>query len=136
MGLQTASFVKKQKTFLHSFLVLGLFLYLYSPLLDHWLGNETYARPHNHAFVSNDIVSQFTPHHDTDSLGNSVDQDRHAEGFLCSLDIDAHLALLLAFIVVPHSQLVQHFSLFFEFSSVYFPVSIIYLASLDPPPNI
>ena len=133
---KTASFMRKQKTLLHLFLVAGLFLYLYSPLLDHWLGNESYARPHNHTHVSNEVTSQFAPHHDNDSLDHAIDQAHHEEGFLCSLDFDAHLALLLAFNVAPQASLVQHFSLFFELAPTYVPVSIIHLASLDPPPNI
>jgi hypothetical protein len=118
--------------------VLGIFLYLYSPLLDHWLGNEVYARPHTHVHVSKEIVSQFSPYHETDSSGYSLDQAQHEheEGVLCFLDIDALLALLLVFNIAPQAQLVQHLPLVFELAPFYFRVSIIYLSSLDPPPTI
>lgn len=137
MGRQTASFVWKRKTCLHLLLVMGVFLYLYSPFLDHWLGNETYARPHTHAHVFEDIVLQISPQHVTDSLGIHIDHDhQHEEGFLCFLDIDALLTLLLAFFIVPNAQFAQHPPLVFEIVYFYCQVSIIDLASLDPPPNI
>ena len=122
----------------HLFLVLGIFLYLYSPLLDHWLGNEVHVRPHTHVHVSNDILSQLSPHHDTDSSGYSVEKDQHEheEGVICFLDIDALSALLLAFNITLQAQPVQHLPLVFELVSFYFRVSIVYLPSLDPPPTI
>ena len=138
MGLQTASFVRKQKACLHFLLVLGVFLYLYSPLLDHWLGNEVYARPHTHVHISEDITSQYSLHHEPDSAGYTAAQDQHEheEGFLCFLDIDAVLALLLAFNMVAQAQLVQHSPLVSELVPFYLPVSILHLSSLDPPPTI
>jgi hypothetical protein len=116
------------------FLVLGIFSYLYSPLLDHWLGNEVYARPHTHVHVSKDTISQFSLHHEPDLSGNSVEQEQHEheEGVLCLLDIEALLALLLAFNIAIQAQLVQQLPLVFELVPFYFPVSIIYLSSLDP----
>lgn len=136
MRLQTASFVRKQKTNLHLLLVMGVFLYLYSPFLDHWLGNEAYARPHSHARVSEEILSQISPHHEIDSSKYAVDQDQHEEGVFCFLNIDALLALLLAFIIVSNAQLGQHPPLVFKLAHSVNQVSIIHLASLDPPPNI
>ncbi len=135
MGLQTASFVRKQKPGLHLVLVAGVFLYLYSPFLDHWLGNEVHVRPHTHAHVSEDIFSLFSPHQETDSFGYFVDQDHHEEGLLCLFDIDALLALLLAFDILPNAQLEPQSKLVFKLSPFYIHVSIIYLALLDPPPN-
>ena len=114
-------------------------MYLYSPFLDHWLGNEAYARAHNHVHISKDLVSQISPHHDhreTDSSVYSVDQDQHEESVLCLLDIDALLALLLAFDIAPCAEPVQHPHLAFGLAPYYRSVSIIHLASLDPPPNI
>jgi hypothetical protein len=63
-----------------------------------------------------------------------VDQDKHEqeEGVLCFLDIDALLALLLAFNIALQAPLVQQLPLVFELVPFYFPVSIIYLSSLDP----
>lgn len=136
MRIQTASFVKKQKPYLHLLLVFGVLLYLYSPFLDHWFGNEIHARPHTHAHVSRDRNPQFSPHHETDSLRHSVDQDSHEEGLFCLFDIDALLALLLAFDIVPNAQLERQPTIVFKLSPIYLHVSIIYLASLDPPPNI
>ncbi|UCC53319.1 MAG: hypothetical protein JSV68_04990 [Anaerolineaceae bacterium] len=114
-------------------------MYLYSPFLDHWLGNEAYSRPHNHVHISEDLISQFSPHHDhrdTDSSVNSVDQDQHEEGILCLLDIDALLALLLASDIAPSAEPVQHPPLALELAPDSRSVSSIHLASLDPPPNI
>lgn len=127
------------KRFLHLFLVLQVFLYLYSPLLDHWLGNETHARLHTHVHVSNNITPQFSLHHKPHSSENMVEQEHHEhheEGVLCLLDIDVLLALLLAFDIVPQAQLGHHQPLAFELVPYYFRVSIVYLASLDPPPTI
>jgi hypothetical protein len=118
---------------------MGIFMYLYSPFLDHWFGNEAYSRPHNHVHVSTDFVSQISPHLDhreTGSSVESVDQDQHEEGILCLLDIDALLALLLAFDIAPCAEPVQHAPLALAFTPAYRSVSIIHLASLDPPPNI
>ena len=128
LGLRTASLVRKQKTCLHLLLVMGIFLYLYSPFLDHWSGNEFYARPHTHVHVSENIISQ--------KYAVDHDQHEHEDGVLCFLDIDALLALLLAFDIAPQAQLVQHLPLVFELVPFYFPVSIIHLALLDPPPTV
>ncbi len=103
-------------------MVMGVFLYLYSPFLDHWLGNEVYARPHTHTHFSEDA--------DQDQ------HDQHEEGFLCFLDIDMLLALLLAFNIEPSPNLGQHLHLIFKLAHFYFQVSLIELASPDPPPNI
>lgn len=113
-------------------------MYLYGPLLDHWLGSEVYTRPHTHVHVSKDIISQSPLHHEPDSSVYSVDKNHHEheEGILCFLDIDALLALLLVFNIAPQAQLVQQTPLVFEMIHVYHQVSIIHLTSLDPPPNI
>ena len=137
MGLLTTSFGRKQKTYLHLLLVLGMFIYLYSPLLDHWLGFEIYARPHTHLHVSKDIIRQISFGHETDLSGLVIDQEQHEheEGVLCFLDIDALLAILLAFNIASHTQLVQHLPLISKLVPVCNDVSIIYLPSLDPPPT-
>ena len=130
--------MRKQNTCLHLFLVAGIFLYLYSPVLDHWLGNEAYPRPHTHVHISGGSISQLSLDQEPDLSGFSVDQTRqeHEEGVLCFLNIDAPLTLLLAFDMVPPVQLVQHLPLVFELVPFYFPVSIIHLSALDPPPTI
>ena len=137
MEQQTTSFVRKQKILLHLLLVMGVFLYLYSPFLDHWLGNEAYGRPHNHTYISEDTISQLSYPHETDlSAEYLVDLNQHEEGVLCSLDIDVILSLLLAFNMAPGMQRVQHHPQIFELVPYYFPVSIIYLATVDRPPII
>lgn len=136
MRLQTAPSAKKQNIYLHLLLVVVVFLYLYSPFLDHWLGNEAYARPHTHTHFSGSIPSQSSHHSETDSLGYSVDGDQHEEGILCFLNIDALLALLIAFSIVQDVQLGQHLPLVLGLFSFYFCVSIIHFCLLDPPPTI
>lgn len=136
MRLHAAPSAKKQNTCLHLLLVAGVFLYLYSPFLDHWLGNEAYARPHTHTHFSETVISQISHHSETDSSRYSAHQDQHKEGVLCFLDIDALLGLLLDFNVVPHAQHLQHLPLVFELVPFYLHVSTIYLSLLDPPPNI
>ena len=138
MGQQTALAMKKRNSCLHLLLVAGIFLYLYSPLLDHWLGNEAYARPHTHVHISDDVISQISLDQEHDLSGFLIDQTQqeHEEGVLCFLNIDAPLALLLAFHMAPQVQLVQHLPLVFELVPFYFPVSIIHISSLDPPPTI
>jgi len=128
---QTTSFIGKKKTCLHLVLVVGVFLYLYSPFLDHWLGNESYARPHNHVHISH-----ISPPREMDSLEQVVDSDQHEEAVLCSLDIDMILALLLAFNMELGIQIVQHQPLVSELFPHYFPVSTVYLATIDRPPII
>ena len=132
MGLQTAPFAKRQKTWLHLVLVMGIFLYLYSPFLDHLLGNEVYARPHTHIHLS---LSESSSHSEFGLVGGAHEQEHHDEGVLCFLDIDALLALMLALSTVAGIYLLQHLPLGSKVPPFYILVSIIYLALIDPPPT-
>lgn len=136
MRLQAKQSTKKWNICLHLFLVVGVFLYLYSPFLDHWLGNGFYVRPHTHAHISEEMMSQVSLHGETDSFGVAGEHEEEEENVLCSLDIQALLSLLLPFNMVSQTQLARDSSLVMKAVSFYWEVSIIYLSSLDPPPNI
>ncbi len=134
MRNQIFSFEKKQKTILHLVLVLGVFSYLYSPFLDHFFDHEVYARPHNHIHFPIEILAQNSIHYEPGSIMHHDGHEHHEEGFLCFLDIDALLALLLAFNITPDDQFVCHHPLVFGFDLVYFHISILHLSPLNPPP--
>lgn len=132
MRLQTISLVQKQKTWLHLLLVAGIFLYFYSPLLDHWSGNETYIRPHTHIEVTNVSPQQ----HSDDSTAHASEHDEHdEEGVLCSLDLNALFSTVPCLSATPNF-IIQSVSLIFDLFPAYQQVSAIYLSSLDPPPRI
>ena len=135
MGLLTRSLAKKLQTYLHLLLVMGIFLYLYSPLLEHLLGSEASARLHTHIHVSEDVISHLFPHDELDLSDDAANQDphEHEEGVLCLLDNNT---VLLAFSMIPQAQIAHRLPLVSELVPFYFPVSIIYLSSLDPPPTI
>lgn len=124
-----------QKAFLHFFLVLGVFLYLYSPYLDHWLGTEVHTRPHTHAAVSTDLRSEGRAL-DTASASDHAHDHEYEESVLCFLDIDALLSLLLILDVFGYAQMQPHSPLVFELEPDYLLASTIYLAVSSPPPII
>ena len=76
---------------LHLLLVVGTFAYMFSPLLDHWLGNDAQVRAHNHTPISLSVAGfddpapfdQHDPHHNSD--------EHHIEGFICTLDLTLYL---------------------------------------------
>ena len=136
MSLRAAPSAKKQKAWLHLLLVAGIFLYLYSPLLDHWLGNGAHSRPHTHTHVARNVILEATHFHESTSVEKLSEHGEHEEGVLCMLDIDALLALVLTFTSAPPIPLEPQQPLIIGSAPSYLGVSIIYLSSLDPPPNI
>lgn len=124
---------KKQETGLHLLLVAAVLVYLFSPLLDHWLGNDAFARPHTHIYLSeNHLPSQFR--HAEDTADGHAINDEHAEFILCLLDINAFLAIALINTGLANS-LVEKNILVFGLPLPYLPTETISLSSLDPPPQ-
>jgi hypothetical protein len=116
--------------------VAGIFLYLYSPLLDHWLGNGTHSRPHSHTQVASRIVLEGAHSLEHTSVATTGEHGEHEEEVLCLLDIDALLALVLTVTGASPVSLEPQQPLVFGAFASYLDVSVIYLSSLDPPPNI
>lgn len=127
MGLR-----RKQKTWLHLILAVGMFVYLYSPLLDHWAGHETYARPHTHIHVEN-IFAQYPV---VETNVHVSEHGEHEEGVLCLLDINALFSVIFYFNAGESICTIQNSQLVFDLLPPYQQVSAIYLSSLDPPPRI
>ena len=123
--LQLASVTQKQKTPLHLLLVIGIILYVYLPLLDHWLEHEHYARPHTHIHLPED-----TFYGKTGRL--FLEHQASEESALCLLDIKTLICVLPNVnIVLTLQDVLLNFGL--PFYQVY--VAAIYLPLLDPPPR-
>jgi hypothetical protein len=135
LRVKTALPVKKLKIGFHLMMVATIFLYLYSPLLDHWLGLEAYARPHTHIDVATSILTENSDPHQSHSENHS---NGHQEGVLCLLDINALLSLALDITTDPNWFLdfVRNTSLVFDLHTPYSLVPSIHLTSLDPPPRL
>jgi hypothetical protein len=136
MRLRTAPLNEKLNTWLHLLLVVGVFAYLYSPLVDHLRDSSVYSRPHTHIYVAGNILPQPAPFSETDPVAEHSDHDEQDENVICLLNIDALLSLLLSFFIVPDTLPTSQDSLGTSLVATYLDVSIIYLASVDPPPNI
>ncbi len=129
---QLAPSAQKQKSYLHLLLVIGVFLYVYTPILDHQLGSEYYVRPHTHISI---FTHTSTLHlEDTENLflGNGEHSD-HEENVLCLLDIKT---LVYVPFNISVALIVQYIPLIFDLLPYYMQGSTIYLPSLDPPPRI
>jgi hypothetical protein len=122
-------FGHKQRIWLHLLLVAGIFVYLYSPLLDHRLG--VYTRAHTHIHFAENMLTNMGHHHE-----NGDETGLHEEGVLCLLDFASQLSILLHFDVLFVEQIVYQASLVFDAVPTYLWVSSIHLSSLDPPPRI
>jgi len=110
-------------------------MYLYSPLLDHLLDRGVYSRPHTHVHVAGNITVQLSHYFPASDFG--IDNSRHDEqGVTCLLNIDALLFLLLSIFLAPQTSLAPQHSPGVTFVTTCLDVSLIYLSSLDPPPNI
>jgi hypothetical protein len=111
-------------------------VYVYSPLLDHLLDKDVYSRPHTHVHVASHILPQLSRSYERDSVLDSSGQDEDDQGIICLLNIDALLSLLFSIFITPHTPLVSQDSPGVSLVTTYLDVSLIYLSSLDPPPNI
>lgn len=123
-------FVQKQQVWLHLLLVVGIFVYLYSPLLDHWSGT-VHTRPHTHIQIAESAAAKIGHQHENDD-----EADLHEEGVLCLLDFTTQLSVLLQLELLPVEQFMYQISLVFDVVPSYILLSSIHLSSLDPPPRI
>jgi hypothetical protein len=128
-------FVHKQHVWLHLLLVAGIFVYLYSPLLDHWLG-AVQTRPHTHYYITGNSVVEIFHLHDDAVTENDDDVVGYEQGVLCLLDLATQLAILLHLDGFLVEQIVHSPSLVFAAVPAYLWFSPVYLSSLDPPPRI
>lgn len=121
---------------LHLILVAGVLVYLYSPLLDHLLDKDVYARPHTHIHVAGGVPQQLQSHEGESAASGHLDHEAHEEGVLCMLNIDALLSLWLSMLIVADTLPAPQEPLAASLAATCLDVSLIYLSSLDPPPNI
>lgn len=128
---------KRYKTWLQIFFVANLFLYLYSPFLDHWLGNAHYGRPHTHISLHTQALAATTDHNEPATTEHQNYDEDHEEGVLCLLDVDA-LSIILDFNVQPDCLVgfAPQPSLIFDFQAAALTANPVFLSSLDPPPQI
>jgi hypothetical protein len=133
LNLQKFWLMKKGRVWLQLFLIASLFLYFYSPLLDHWTGNSHYGRPHTHIPIKPNLLLKPAP----ESGSNGLDDDEHEENVLCILDINALLSVVLSN-VNPAWLLdfATNASLVLDFHEVFVSAAPIFLSSSDPPPRI
>lgn len=119
---------------LNPLLVVGVFVYLFSPLADHWLGHGGSVRPHHHAVVSEISFIEFT-HFGSDQLAQPVAGGDHGEGVFCLLDFN----LLFVAILLVTTSLGQHalprFPLSFALFRPNLAVAAIDLPGHYPPPR-
>ena len=130
------SISKETKNGLHLFLAAVVFLYLYSPLLDHWLGFHTFARPHSHQHVDLDLLISVSTEDESSSEVDTIAHEAHEEGVLCLLDINA-VPIALCFHIEANwfLSLAHDASLVFEPFTPYYLVSFVFLSSIKPPPR-
>ncbi len=127
---------KNYKALLQIFFVASLFLYLYSPFLDHLLGNTHYGRPHTHIALPSELSAE-SVNGDALTTDHNTDHENHEEGVLCLLDIDA-LSIILDFDV--QSDLLLNFapdaSLIFNYQTADLTADPVFISSHYPPPRI
>lgn len=127
--------VHKQQVWLHLLLVVGIFVYLYSPLLDHWLGSMQ-TRPHTHIHITGNSVVEIVHSYEDAATENGDGVAVLEQGVLCLLDLATQLAILLHLDDLFVEQIVYRASLVFAALPTFLWVSPIHLSSLDPPPRI
>ena len=114
-------------------LVFGVVLYIYSPLLDHWLDNDHYIRPHTHIHLSENILTNVSTQNHREIEGHFSENSDHEENILCMLDIKT---LIYALLNVNAVLIVENVPLIFDLFPYYMQGSTVYLPLLDPPPRI
>ena len=135
LQLQPATLTQKQKNGLHLLLVLGIISYLFSPLMDHWLGHDTHTRPHTHvSFPENNFIT-IAPLLLLETSEHFPENSEHEEGFLCVLDVNALFFAAIDVSLVPTRCMIRNAPFIFDFFHCYVKVTPIYLLSLDPPPR-
>ena len=132
--MRATSLAPPGKIGLHLLLAAGILFYLYSPLLDHWLGHGAHSRPHYHVHLAHSLTADTAHLHGAGPAGHH-DAAGEEEGVLCYLDLDLLLALVFLF-DAPQAPLAQQDSLVFASSPASAGVSLVFLTALDPPPNL
>ncbi len=129
MNKQAITSRHQSSIWLHLFFVAGVVLYLYSPFIDHWFGLDTQSRPHTHVAVPTFYQMPFDHEH-----------EEHVESespFLCSLNIDAVLTLLLGFYSNTTSAVTEpQGTLSFAWDTSYITVAAVFPTVITPPPNL
>ena len=112
---------------------MGIVLYVYSPMLDHWLGHGYYARPHTHIYLPKTISTEFSTQYHVETEDYHSENSEDEDYILCLLDINALFYVALDVNVV---LIVQNVPLIFDLFPYLVTGSTVYLPSLDPPPRI
>jgi hypothetical protein len=127
---------EKLHTWLQIFLIAGVLVYVYSPLLDHLLEKDVYSRPHTHFHVAGSVLPQLAQFHERDFIAGYDPHDEQDEGFICFLNVDVLLSLMLSIFIMPHPAPEPRDPLVTDLVTTYLDVSLVYLSSIDPPPNL
>lgn len=127
----------KPRHWLHLLLVIGSITYLFSPLLDHWLGHGGSVRPHNHVPISHEIVGH-SPEHAAFFTGFQLasHDHEHDEGFLCLLDFDLLFVAVLLVGAAWAGGLIPRTPLASGVSPKSSHAFTLFLPCLVPPPRI
>lgn len=136
MRLRGTPLSGKLNIWLHLLLAAGVLAYVYSPLLDHVMDKGVYSRPHTHLHFAGEL-SQRPSHFREDHPATDHDEHDDAdESVICLLNIDALLSLLLSIFILPDTPAAPQEPLVGNLDANCLDVSLVYLSSLDPPPNI
>lgn len=111
---------------LHLFLVAGIVLFVYTPFLDHSLGLGIETRQHQHVLLSFSAEGLSETH---------IEHDDHDETYLCTLNLDAVLGLILGFEFISQLDFTPQNTLSVAIAADYQRVATIFLPTIDPPPN-
>lgn len=126
--------LNKTQRWLNPLLIVGVLVYLFSPLLDHWLGHGGSARPHNHLIVAEISLLEFAqPGHE--QLMHSVADDNHDEGVLCLLDFNLLFAAILLVTIALGQLALPRFPLSFALLLPGLAVTNVALPGHYPPPR-
>lgn len=126
---------ERPKAWLHILLAAGVLLYLYSPFLDHLLDRDVYLRPHTHVHVAESIIPRLAMPGSSEDSASASDHNEHDNSVLCILNIDAILSLLLTFSGPDYLLAGPQSLLSGSLVPVCLDVSLVYLLTLNPPPN-
>lgn len=95
--------LSRVQRWLNPLLIVGVFVYLFSPLADHWLGHGGNVRPHNHVVVAELNLIDYG-HPGNEQLVNPDSEEGHEASVICLLDFNL-LFVAILLVAISLSQL-------------------------------
>lgn len=126
-GRLIKSIRRQAANWLQLVLVTSTLLFVYAPFLDHMLGFGAESRPHVHTTFVTPNRPWLEDSHD--------EHEEHESDYLCSLNLDAVLGLLLGFHLAAAPAIsVEQPTMRLQLPAC-MTIDEIVLATIDPPPN-